>query len=79
MSDTYERLVQLLVDNFGFEAGEVAPEDTFSKLELDSLALVELSLIAQQEFGIELTDDDLESEGTLEQAVKVIESKLVVA
>ncbi|AJE85319.1 MULTISPECIES: acyl carrier protein [Streptomyces] len=79
MSDTYPRLVQLLVKNFGFETDEVTPEDTFSKLELDSLALVELTLTVQQEFGIELSDDDLGADDTLGQAVKVIESKPVVA
>ncbi|MBT2381560.1 acyl carrier protein [Streptomyces sp. CB00316] len=79
MSDTYPRLVQLLVKNFGFETDEVAPEDTFNKLELDSLALVELTLTVQQEFGVKLSDDDLGAEDTLGQAVSVIESKLVVA
>ncbi|GGQ48982.1 acyl carrier protein [Streptomyces mutabilis] len=79
MSDTYERLVQLLVKNFGFDTDEVAREDTFSKLELDSLALVELTLAVQQEFKIKLTDDDLDANDTMEQAVKVIESKPVVA
>ncbi|MGW6568393.1 acyl carrier protein [Streptomyces sp. NPDC054975] len=79
MSDTYPRLVQLLVKNFGFETDEVTPEDTFSKLELDSLALVELTLTVQQEFGVKLSDDDLGSEDTLGQAVEVIERKLVAA
>ncbi|MEU5366087.1 acyl carrier protein [Streptomyces sp. NPDC005925] len=79
MSDTYPRLVQLLVKNFGFETDEINPEDTFSQLELDSLALVELTLTVQQEFGIKLSDDDLGSDDTLGQAAEVIESKLVVA
>ncbi|MEU2506628.1 acyl carrier protein [Streptomyces sp. NPDC007863] len=76
--NTYDRLVQLLVGNFGFEAEEVNPADTFSKLELDSLALVELTLVVQQEFGIKLSDDDLEADETLERAATVIESKLAV-
>lgn len=79
MSDTYDRLVKLLVDNFGYEAGEVTAEQTFSDLELDSLALVELTLAVQQEFGIKLSDDDLSSDDTLAQAVKVVQSKPVVA
>ncbi|MBB1244030.1 acyl carrier protein [Streptomyces durbertensis] len=79
MSDTYPRLVQLLVDNFGFETDEVNPDDTFSALELDSLALVELTLTVQQEFGVKLSDDDLDADSTLGQAVEVIEQKLVAA
>ncbi|MEU9857882.1 phosphopantetheine-binding protein [Streptomyces sp. NPDC047974] len=79
MSAVYDRLVQLLVANFGFATDEVTPEDTFRGLELDSLALVELTLAVQQEFGVELTDDDLNADDTLEQAVKLIESKPAVA
>ncbi|KAA0942496.1 MULTISPECIES: acyl carrier protein [Streptomyces] len=79
MNDTYERVVRLLVRNFGFETGDVSPADTFSELELDSLALVELTLAVQQEFGVKLTDDDLGAQSTLEEAVKVIESKPVAA
>jgi acyl carrier protein len=79
MSDVYERLVRLLVANFGFETDEVAPGDTFSNLELDSLALVELALTVQEEFGVDLADDDLGSENTLEQAAEVIASRLVAA
>ncbi|WP_424217653.1 acyl carrier protein (plasmid) [Streptomyces sp. BI20] len=79
MSDTFPRLVQLLVANFGFETDEVAPSDTFGTLELDSLALVELTLTVQQEFGIGLSDDEFDADSTLEQVTKVIESKLVTA
>lgn len=77
MNSTYDRLVTLLTNGFGIEPGEVSPETTFEELDLDSLALVELTLSAQDEFGIQLADDDLHAANTLAQTVEVLESKLV--
>ncbi|MCW7946995.1 acyl carrier protein [Streptomyces hygroscopicus] len=76
MSDTYERLVALLAEGFGLEAGEIDPERTFSELEMDSLALVELGLTAQQEFGVTIADEDIQSDDTISQAAKTIEAKM---
>ncbi|MET9900711.1 acyl carrier protein [Streptomyces sp. NPDC006446] len=76
MSDTYERLVALLAEGFGLEAGEIDPELTFSELEMDSLALVELGLAAQQEFGVPLADEDIQSGDSISQAAKTIEAKM---
>ncbi|MGW3661942.1 acyl carrier protein [Streptomyces sp. NPDC005141] len=76
MSDTYERLVALLAEGFGLESGDIDPELTFSELEMDSLALVELGLTAQQEFGVTLADEDIQSGDTIGQAAKTIEAKM---
>ncbi|MFH8367586.1 acyl carrier protein [Streptomyces sp. NPDC018031] len=77
MSSTYDRLVTLLGDGFGIEPGEVTPETTFEELDLDSLALVELTLTAQDEFGIQLADDDLQASNTLAKTAEVLDSKTV--
>ena len=74
---TYDRFVGLLTKGFGIEADEVAPEHTFADLELDSLALVELTLAAQEEFGITLTDDELQATSTMTDAAKTLDAKLV--
>ncbi|QDQ09658.1 acyl carrier protein [Streptomyces spectabilis] len=77
MSSTYDRLVGLLAKGFGIEPGETAPDNTFDELELDSLALVELTLAVQEEFGLTLTDDDLQAKNTLADAADVLDAKLV--
>ncbi|WP_306317511.1 MULTISPECIES: acyl carrier protein [unclassified Streptomyces] len=76
MDNVYERLVALLAQGFGLEADEIDPERTFGELEMDSLALVELGLSAQQEFGIALADDDIRSSDTIAQAAKTVEAKM---
>ncbi|WP_328551715.1 MULTISPECIES: acyl carrier protein [unclassified Streptomyces] len=76
MSDTSDRLVALLVRVCGLEADEISPEVTFRKLEVDSLALVELGLAAQQEFGVPIKDDELELDATVADAAAMVEKKL---
>ncbi|WP_393058533.1 acyl carrier protein [Streptomyces sp. LN549] len=76
MSDTYDRLVTLLVRVCGLEAEEISPTVTFRALEVDSLALVELGLAAQQEFDTPIEDDDLELDATVAEAAAMVERKL---
>ncbi|MFD1660499.1 acyl carrier protein [Streptomyces caeni] len=78
MSDVYERFTSLL-SGFGIQDSEVEPDHTFSQLEFDSLALVELTLAAQDEFGVQIGDDEVNPEDTIAQVAKVIETKLVAA
>ncbi|HET6357788.1 acyl carrier protein [Streptomyces sp.] len=75
MSDVYDRLIKLLAEGFGLEPAEVSPEDTLGHLELDSLALVELTVAVEEEFGVALSDDDVSQKSTLNQAAQVIEQK----
>ncbi|MER5472070.1 acyl carrier protein [Streptomyces sp. NPDC002935] len=76
MSDTSDRLIALLVRVCGLEADEISPEVTFRSLEVDSLALVELGLAAQQEFGVPIKDDELELDATVADAAAMVEKKL---
>ncbi|MEV7089666.1 acyl carrier protein [Streptomyces sp. NPDC093085] len=76
MADSYPRLVSLLTSTFGLDAGTITPASTLSGLELDSLALVELSVAAQEEFGIPIDDSDLGPESTVGQAAELISGKL---
>ncbi|NJP66799.1 acyl carrier protein [Streptomyces spiramenti] len=76
MSDTYQRLVALLAGSFGLDADDIAPDSTLGALELDSLALVELSVASQEEFGVELDDSEIDLDSTVAQAAGVISGKL---
>ncbi|QNP68958.1 acyl carrier protein [Streptomyces roseirectus] len=75
MSDVYHRMVRLLQTGFGLEPDEISPDQTFDDLELDSLAMVELSLAAQEEFGVPVDDEDISPQDTVSRAAEVIEAK----
>lgn len=75
MSTVYERLTDLLTTRFGVEAAQIEPTAKFIDLDLDSLALVEIVLTAQEEFGVEIDDSELTPTHTLADAVEVLAAK----
>lgn len=75
MSTVYDRVQQVLVENFGVPEGDVSPSATFEELDLDSLDLVEFALAAEEEFGVRITDEEAEQLETLGEAVKLLEQK----
>ncbi|NKZ06732.1 acyl carrier protein [Actinomadura latina] len=80
MSDVYDRLVDLLVDRFEVDRAAVGPDVVFEDLDVDSLFLVELLLVAQSEFaGAELAEDLVSPSDTIGRAAELIERQLTTA
>ncbi|MFF2044248.1 acyl carrier protein [Kitasatospora sp. NPDC058170] len=63
MSETYTILRDCLVQEFDVAPERVGPAATLASLELDSLALVELSLLVEERIGVTVTD--IRPDGTL--------------
>ncbi|WP_030681334.1 acyl carrier protein [Streptomyces sp. NRRL B-1347] len=57
MSAMYDRLVDLLVDRFEVDRAEIGPDTKFEDLDMDSLFLVELLLVIQSEFKVDIAED----------------------
>jgi acyl carrier protein len=66
-----ERLTAALVD-FGAEPDEVNRDAEFQSLDVDSLDLVEMAQIVEEEYGVELKSSDLEKLKTVGQAVDLV-------
>ncbi|SFQ37719.1 MULTISPECIES: acyl carrier protein [Actinomadura] len=79
MSDVYDRLVDLLVDRFEVDRTAVGPDVVFQELEVDSLFLVELLLVAQTEFGAEFGEDLVSPSDTIGRAADLIERQITTA
>ncbi|MEU7476322.1 acyl carrier protein [Lentzea sp. NPDC042327] len=75
MNDVYDRLVKMLMDVMGMEEDEIQPHHTFNELEVDSLGLVELVLVVQKEFGVEIADDEVSPDFTIAQTAELIVGK----
>ncbi|WP_047865837.1 acyl carrier protein [Rubrobacter aplysinae] len=68
-----EKIREITVDRLGVEESEVTPEASFREdLEADSLDLVELIMELEEQFGMEIPDEDAEKITTVEQAVEYV-------
>lgn len=79
MSTILQQLTTLLVKRFGVTDSEVNADSTFAELDLDSLALVEITLAAEKEFYVSIREDEVSPEDTVRKMVELIAAKKVAA
>ncbi|HEX2142237.1 MAG TPA: acyl carrier protein [Candidatus Limnocylindria bacterium] len=71
---TFERLKKIIVEQLGVDEEEVTPQASFVEdLNADSLDLVELIMSLEEEFGMEISDEDAEKIQKVQDAVEYIE------
>jgi len=71
-----ERVTKVIVDRLGVDESEVKMEASFrDDLGADSLDVVELVMELEDEFDMEISDEDAEQISTVGSAVSYIESK----
>lgn len=80
MASTFERVKAIVVDQLGVEEEEVTGNASFvDDLGADSLDVVELVMALEEEFGIQIPEEDAEKIQTVGQAVQYIEEHLQAA
>ncbi len=73
-STIYDRLKGLVTEQLGVDEEEITPEASFvDDLNADSLDLVELIMSLEEEFGLEISDEDAEKILTVGDAASYIE------
>ncbi len=74
--EIYSRVRKIVADQLGVEDGKITPEANFQNdLGADSLDTVELVMAFEEEFDIEIPDEDAEAITTVQDAIKYITSK----
>jgi acyl carrier protein len=72
-----ERVSQLIVDQLGVSMEEIKPEASFlDDLGADSLDIVEFVMAMEEEFDIEIPDDDAEKIQTIGDAFTYIKERV---
>jgi acyl carrier protein len=74
-SDNEKRVIELICQQLEVSANQLTPEASFvDDLKADSLAVVELVLALEQEFNIEIPDEDTEKIRTVKDALTYIQN-----
>ena len=77
MSEVLDKVKEIVVDQLGVDEAEVKLNSAFvDDLGADSLDVVELVMALEEEFNLEIPDEDAERISTVSEAVTYIEEKL---
>ena len=77
INEVFEKVKNLFVEELGIDADKVTMEAKLEEdLEIDSLGIVEVVMAFEDEFRIEIDDEELTDVGTVGQAVNLLHSKL---
>ncbi|MCK9376189.1 MAG: acyl carrier protein [Syntrophobacterales bacterium] len=76
MGATQDKVIDIIVDKLGVERSEVTPEAVFvDDLGADSLDLVELIMAMEEEFGMEIADEDAEKLRTVQDVITFVSAR----
>jgi acyl carrier protein len=73
----YELLKTIMIEDLQLDAGEVSPDASREDAGLDSLAIVELSMVLSRRLGIDIADSELLELDTVADIAKLIEQRTV--
>ncbi len=77
MTTVHERLTHIIAEQLGVDETEVVPAASFVEdLNADSLDLVELIMSLEEEFKLQISDEDAEKITTVQEAEDYIEERL---
>ena len=76
-SDIEAKMKELLVEELGLDEDKITMEATFEEdLEVDSLGVVELLMALEDNFGVQIPDEEAESLVTVGEAVDLVAQKV---
>ena len=71
-----DKIKTIVAEQLGVSVDEVTPEASFADdLGADSLDIVELVMAIEEEYGIEIPDDDAEKLQTVQDAITYVEER----
>ena len=77
VSEVFEKVKGLFVEELGIDSEKITMDAKLEEdLEIDSLGIVEVVMAFEDEFEIEIDDEELTDVGTVGQAANLLHSKL---
>ena len=76
MSNTQQEVIDIVVEQLGVDAADVAPDKSFVEdLNADSLDLTELIMTFEEKFGFEISEEEAEKLKTVGDVISYIDQK----
>lgn len=73
--DVFEKVKSVITEQLGVEGEEVTSDTSFEDLNADSLDVVELIMAFEEEFELEISDEDAENIQTIGEVVDYISNR----
>lgn len=71
----FEQVRDIIARKFQVDPEDITPKSTLKDLELDSLDVVDLSLVVEKELGVAVSDEEMLQAETVEAVVAMVESR----
>ncbi len=77
MNDTFERIKKIIADQLDVEENKIIQDASFTNdLGADSLDIVELIMALEDQFDIEIPDDEAQKIVTIKDAIEYVNDKI---
>jgi acyl carrier protein len=77
VNEVFEKVKSLFIEDLGIDESKISMESKLEEdLEIDSLGIVEVVMAFEDEFGIEINDEELADVKTVGEAVNLLHSKI---
>lgn len=76
MAAVFEKVRKIISEQLGVDEEEITLDTTFEELNADSLDIVELIMALEEEFDLEIPDEDAEKLTTVRAAVEYIKERI---
>ncbi len=70
-----DKVKKIIADQLEVDSSKLSTETTFEDIDADSLDIVELVMALEEEFDLEISDQEIENINTVGDVIKYIESK----
>lgn len=74
--EAVQERVYAALEEFGADPAQITLDAEFEAIDIDSLDIVELAQVVEDEYGVELKGEDVEGIKTVGQAVDLVVSRL---
>lgn len=74
--DVFEKVKAIVVDQLGADEEEITQATTFQQLNADSLDIVELVMALEEEFNLDIADEEVENIQSVGDIVKYVKENM---